>query len=88
MGLGWSQLTPWGIVTVMVMLIAVGGLIPRWTFKKIVDDKDKLIEKLQTALDMRDEQFKELFGNQELTIRLLEEIKREAQSRRRRSEQV
>lgn len=73
--LGWGQLGPWGLVSVFFMLVFLGGLIPRWIYNRILDDKDTLINKLQTALDKRDEQFEKLFEQNRVIVQLLEDIK-------------
>lgn len=74
-GVVWSQVTPWGVVTVFVMFLALGWLIPRWFHIRELAFRDKLIEKLQTALDRRDEQFTNLFEQNQVIVRLLEDIK-------------
>lgn len=74
-------------------MILFGVLIPRWVHIRLVTEKneriaekDRLIEKLGAALDKRDEQFTKLVVNTEklitngdLTIHLLEEIKKASQ---------
>jgi hypothetical protein len=72
----WGQLGPWGLVSVFVMLVFLGGLIPRWIYNKSLTDKDNLIEKLQRALDLRDEQFGRLFEQNKIIVGLLEDINR------------
>lgn len=73
--LPYSDLTPWGIVTVMVLMIAVGYLVPRWMHNQRMKDKDLTITYLQGALDKRDDQVGTLIKQNEVIIKLLEDIK-------------
>lgn len=68
------------LVTMFVVAICVGALIPRPTHNKIVREKDETIHYLRAALDRRDDQTKKLVEASEVTIRLLEELKRQANS--------
>jgi len=70
-----GQLGPWGIVSVFFMLVFLGALIPRWTHKERMKDKEELIKKLQIALDKRDEQFDKLIEQNTIAIKALEELK-------------
>lgn len=72
----WADIGPWGLLTVFVMLVLLGGLVPRWIHSQRVSDRDKEIALLRTMLDKRDEQFDKLVKQGEITIRLLEDIKR------------
>jgi len=75
-GVAFSQLGPWGLVSVFVMLVFLGGLVPRWIHNQRVDDKDRLIDRLTAALDKRDEQFDILIKQGEAVVKLLEDLKR------------
>jgi hypothetical protein len=77
----WAEIGPWGLVTIFVLFVGTGLLIPRWTFSKILRDKDTIIELQQKALDKRDEQFNTLAEQNKLTIVLLQDIKRMGQVR-------
>lgn len=70
------------LVSFIVLLILLGGLIPRWMHKERMTDKDRQIAALQAALDKRDEQVDKLLGSNNLIIDLLQSIKREAERRR------
>jgi len=80
---GWDQLSAGALVAGFVLAILFGYLIPRWSFVRALKEKDSLIErqdvlidKLQSALDRRDEQFAILIKHAELTVSLLEDLKR------------
>lgn len=81
-----AQLGLPGLVSVFIGLVFFGGLIPRWIHNKWIGEKNELISKLTTALDKRDEQVEALIKNtetlirqQELSVHLLEEIKKASQ---------
>lgn len=69
------------LVTLTVLMIMTGGLIPRWTHRERMGDKDRQIGYLQAALDKRDEQVEKLLENDGVAIELLKSIKREAERR-------
>ena len=69
------------LVSFSVLLVLLGGLIPRWMHKERIADKDRQIAALQAALDKRDEQVDRLLKNDEIVIELLRSIKREAERR-------
>lgn len=70
------------LVSFTVLLILLGGLIPRWSHKERMTDKDRQIAALQAALDKRDEQVDKLLENDNIVIQLLQSLKREAERRR------
>lgn len=70
------------LVSFSVLLVLLGGLIPRWQHKERIADKDRQIAALQAALDKRDEQVNRLLDNDNVVIELLKSIKREAERRR------
>lgn len=80
-GVVWEQVSPWGLVAGLVILIALGGLIPRWMHNQRINDKEELIKRLTAALDHRDQQFDQLTGQFTLVIKLLEDIKRASDER-------
>jgi hypothetical protein len=69
---------PWGLVSMFFILVFLGGLIPRWTHNQRVNDKEQTITYLESMVAKRDEQFDKLIENAEITVRLLEDIKRAA----------
>ncbi len=71
----WGQLGPWGLVSTFVMLVLLGYLVPRRIHNQQMADKDKQIVFLQQALDKRDQQFERLVSQNEVVVRLLEDIK-------------
>ncbi len=73
MGLGDVGLS--GLVTLGVLLVFFGGLIPRWVHNERMKDKNELIHTLQKSLDKRDEQVDKLTDQMELNIKLLEDLK-------------
>lgn len=79
--LNLTSLSPWGIVTLFVLLIAFGMLIPVSLHKQRMADKDKQISYLEALANKRDEQLSKLLETNELIIRLLEELKTEARRR-------
>lgn len=68
-------------VSLIVMLVLFGYLVPRWMHNERVKDKDKQIDYLTTALDKRDDQVEKLLDQGQLVLDLLDEIKEEAQRR-------
>ena len=78
----WANIGPWGLVTVFVLLVGLGGLIPRWTYNRTIKDKDIVIANLNKALDKRDDQFTKLSEQNRVIISLLEDIKIIGQSRK------
>jgi Flp pilus assembly protein TadB len=68
-------------VALTVAAIISGLLVPRWVHRERITDKDRQITALQAALDKRDDQVTRLAASGELTVRLLEDIKREAARR-------
>ena len=71
-----TTLGPWGLVSMFVALVFLGGLVPRWLHNQRVADKEQQIKALQAMVDKRDEQVDKLIKSSELTISLLEDIKR------------
>lgn len=68
-------------VSLIVLLVLFGYLVPRWLHNERMKDKDKQIDYLTSALDKRDDQVDKLIGGQQLVLDLLDEIKEEAQRR-------
>ncbi len=68
-------------VSLIVLLVLFGYLVPRWLHKERMQDKDKQIDFLTTALDKRDDQVDKLLTQGQLIVDLLEELKEEAQQR-------
>lgn len=66
------------LVSLIVLLVLFGYLVPRWLHNERMRDKDTQITYLQTALDRRDEQVGKLLEQGLMIIDLLEEIKSEA----------
>lgn len=73
-------LGPWHIVTLTVLLVLFGVLVPRWLHQQRIQDRDKHIALLERTLEKREEQFTQLIKNDELVIKLLEDL-REASKR-------
>ncbi len=71
------------LVSLTVLLVLLGVLIPRSQHRERIADKDRQIAALQTALDKRDEQVNRLLENDNIVIELLRSIKSEAERRTR-----
>lgn len=78
----WANLGPWGLVSVFVMLVMFGQLVPRWIHTQRVEDRDKEIDVLRRMIDKRDEQVNKLIEQNELMVKLLEDIKAVSRERR------
>lgn len=74
-GVGLSDIGLSGLVTLGVLLVFFGGLVPRWIHNERIKDKNELIRTLQKSLDKRDEQVDKLTSQMELNIKLLEDLK-------------
>lgn len=77
----WADVGPWGLVTIFVMLVLFGYLIPRSFHNQRVKDRDEEIKLLRAMIDKRDEQFAKLVQQNEVTVRLLEDIKAASKGR-------
>jgi hypothetical protein len=75
-GITIGQYGPWGLVSIFFMLVFLGGLIPRWVHKQRIEDKEEVIKYLKEIVDKRDKQFDDLIRQNEVTIKMLEDIKR------------
>lgn len=73
-----TALSATAFVSLIVLLVLFGYLVPRWLHNERVRDKNDQISYLQTALDKRDSQVDKLLEQGQLTIDLLEDIKAEA----------
>ena len=78
----WANIGPWGLVSVFVMMVLLGYLIPRSFHNQRVKDRDEEIKLLRAMIDKRDAQFEQLVKQGELTVRLLEDIKAVSKERR------
>lgn len=74
-----TALSATAFVSLIVMLVLFGYLVPRWLHNERVNDKTSQINYLQTALDKRDAQVDRLLEQGQLMLDLLEDIKAEAQ---------
>lgn len=70
-GLNVSDLGPSSILTLLVLAVCFGFLIPRWTFNRVVRDLEAQ-RKEWRAIALR------LMGTGEVAVKALEEIKEEA----------
>lgn len=69
-----------GLLGLTVLLILFGGLIPRWIHNQRVKDKEAENAVLRQIIAKRDEQHAKLVDNDELIIKLLEDIKKDGRS--------
>lgn len=74
-----TALSATAFVSLIVMLVLFGYLVPRWLHNERMTDKNSQITYLQTALDKRDAQVDRLLEQGQLMVDLLEDIKAEAQ---------
>lgn len=81
LGIGVADVMKMGPVGAVVLAVLTGLLIPRWTHKERMNDKDAQIRYLQAALDKRDEQVGRLLDQGETSVHLLEDIKATAERR-------
>ncbi len=81
-GVSLDTYGPWGLVSMFVMLVFLGGLVPRWIHNERIKDKNQLIDKLTQALDKRDEQFDTLLKQNEISTAALEELKKASREAR------
>lgn len=72
---------PWGLVSVFFMLVFLGRLVPWWMHKERLKDRDDRIRYLESMVDKRDEQFDKLFTSSALIIKLLEDLKEQAETK-------
>lgn len=80
-GTGLAEAGPVGLLSLFVLLIFFGGLVPRWLHTQRMADKDERIRYLESMVDKRDEQFVKLIEQGELVVRLLEGLRSEAARR-------
>lgn len=71
----WTDLSAAGLLSLTVLLIVFGYLIPRWTHTQRIADKDKQIALFEKMLEKRDEQVGRLIEQNEVIVKLLEDIK-------------
>lgn len=76
-----TALSATAFVSLIVLLVLFGYLVPRWLHNERVNDKASQVSYLQTALDRRDDQVDKLLEQGELIISLLDELKEEARRR-------
>ena len=69
-----------GLLSLAVLLILVGGLIPRTLHRTIVAIQQQRIDKLEELLDKRDAQLDRLIPAAETSADALEKIQRAADS--------
>lgn len=81
--LGSSNIGPVGLLTVAVLLIMFGGLIPRWQYRSMLEEKDKQIRehredkiRQQETIGELSNQNTLLIGKVELSLHIAESIKK------------
>lgn len=77
----WAEVGPWGLVSIFVVMVLTGLLVPRWTHNQRVNDRDKQIDLLTKTIEKRDVQIETMIQQHNIVIKLLEDIKRESQTR-------
>lgn len=73
-----AEIGPWGLVTIIVLLIAFGLLIPRWIHVQRVND----LKEARDQAEARSQEWRQialqLMGTGEVAVKALEAIKEEA----------
>jgi hypothetical protein len=80
-GVSIAELLDWSGWGVMALAVAVGMLIPRWTHTQRLADKQEQIDYLRAIVDKREDQLALAISNSEVVLKLLEDIKRAAETR-------
>lgn len=75
--LGWAQIGPYGVITIIILCIVFGLLIPRWTFNRIVRELEKQNELLEAMLNKREEHLGIALNAGRLPVKVFEELKSE-----------
>lgn len=81
--LGSSNIGPVGLLTVAVLLIMFGGLIPRWQYRSMLAEKNQQLaehredkKNQQTVIDELSKQNTLLIGKVELSLHIADSIKK------------
>lgn len=78
LGVPISELTPYGVLLLFVLMVGFGLLIPRWMHNQRIADYKEQIALLQESLRKRDQQFDKALDNNALVVKALEGIRQEA----------
>lgn len=81
LGVAISDLTPYGVLLVFVLMVGFGLLIPRRTHNERINDYKEQIALLRKILAERDDQLLMSLGVGRPAVRVLEEIKEVAASK-------
>ena len=73
--IGWAQIGPWGVITIMVLSIVFGLLIPRWTFNRIVRELEKQNKLLEAMLNKREEHLSIALNAGRVPVKVFEDLK-------------
>lgn len=87
-----AKVGPTGLLTIVVLMVLLGQLIPRWQHRERIVDKNEQIANLQKTLEVRDEQIRvqgeraavrddqmgQLLAQSDLTVQLLSSLAKEA----------
>lgn len=76
--LGWAQIGPYGVITIIILCIVFGLLIPRWTFNRIVRELEKQNKLLEAMLNKRDEHLSIALNAGRVPVKVFEDLKSEA----------
>lgn len=77
----WGEFSPWGLVGVFVLLVATGGLIPRWMHNQRVADYKRENALLRETLAKREAQVETLIQQNSLAVNALDDLKTQASGR-------
>lgn len=70
-----SELTPYGVLLLIVLMICFGLLIPRWSHVQRINDYKEQIKLLREIVQRRDRQLLLLLQPGQVAVKMLEEIK-------------
>ena len=73
-----AKFGPSGLLAAFMIALITGRLITLSWHRERIADKDAQIAYLRATLDKRDEQFNRLLEGQQVTVRLLEDLKAHA----------
>lgn len=76
----WTRLGVGGLLTLVVVLILTGRLVPRSTVDRTDRQNEQRMAELREALDKREQQIDRMLPGYEVTVQLLRSIKSKAES--------
>lgn len=77
-GVPISELTPYGVLLLFVLMIGVGLLIPRWSHVQRINDYKEQIKLLREIVETRDRQLMIALQSGHPVVKALEDIREAA----------